>query len=100
MRQQRFTGKVQREADLIAVKDRYGVPETLRSCHTALVGGYVVEGHVPVEAIRLLLTERPASTGIALPGMPEGSPGMPGKKAGPLDVYAWGQQSTTLFGSY
>lgn len=64
------------EADPMAVKRRYGVPEQLASCHTALVGGYVVEGHVPIAAVQKLLRERPPIKGIAVPGMPAGSPGM------------------------
>ena len=58
------------------IKQRLGVPEALASCHTAEVDGYVIEGHVPAAAIRRLLAERPAATGLAVPGMPAGSPGM------------------------
>lgn len=75
-------------ADLDAVKRANGVPEALWSCHTALVGGYVVEGHVPASALRRLLAERPGIRGIALPGMPLGSPGMDGPKAEPFIIYA------------
>jgi hypothetical protein len=64
-----------------------GVPEALAGCHTMLIGGYVVEGHVPVGAIRKLLAERPAIKGISLPGMPEGSPGMTGTKTEPFTIY-------------
>lgn len=68
--------------DVDAVKRAHGVPPALGSCHTALVGGYVVEGHVPADAITRLLRERPASAGISVPGMPAGSPGMevPGRR--------------------
>lgn len=62
--------------DLAAVTRSQGVPGDLASCHTATVGGYVIEGHVPVSAIQRLLRERPAVVGIAVPGMPLGSPGM------------------------
>lgn len=62
--------------DLAPLRARLGVPDTLASCHTAEIGGYVVEGHVPAEAIRRLLVERPKATGIAVAGMPVGSPGM------------------------
>jgi hypothetical protein len=63
--------------DMNAVKDEHRVPSSLRSCHTALVGGYVIEGHVPVDVVAKLLAERPAGVvGIAVPGMPAGSPGM------------------------
>jgi hypothetical protein len=64
-----------------------GVPEKLAGCHTMLIGGYVVEGHVPVAAINKLLAERPNLKGISLPGMPEGSPGMTGPKTAPFTIY-------------
>lgn len=64
-------------ADMPAIKRKLGVPAELASCHTAIVGAYVVEGHVPLEAVRRLIETRPAGTkGIAVPGMPRGSPGM------------------------
>jgi hypothetical protein len=63
--------------DMTAVKDEHKVPAALRSCHTALVSGYVVEGHVPADIVGKLLAEKPAGVvGIAVPGMPQGSPGM------------------------
>lgn len=74
---------------------RFGIPEDLGSCHTAVVGGYVVEGHVPVEAIEKLLKDRPKIKGIALPGMPAGSPGMPGLKNGKFDVESFTDDGTT-----
>jgi hypothetical protein len=65
------------DQDMMEVKQRVGVPEELASCHTALVGGFVIEGHVPMEEVARLLRERPAGIkGIAVPGMPIGSPGM------------------------
>lgn len=66
--------------DIDVVKERLGVPYDLQSCHTSEIDGYVVEGHVPIEAIEKMLSERPDIAGIALPGMPSGSPGMPGEK--------------------
>ncbi len=62
--------------DMAAVKLRHGVPRQLASCHTAIVDGYAIEGHVPFAAVARLLRERPALAGIAVPGMPRGSPGM------------------------
>jgi len=62
--------------DLAGVSARYGVPRNLTACHTALVDGYVVEGHVPADVIQRLLEERPNLVGVAMPGMPAGSPGM------------------------
>src|SRR5687767_12101810 len=63
-------------ADVAAVKRRLGVPDGLASCHTAVVGGYVVEGHVPAADVARMLHERPTAIGIAVPGMPLGAPGM------------------------
>ena len=73
--------------NLSLIRRRHGVPDNLVGCHTMIVGGYVVEGHVPVDLIDKLLTERPNIKGISLPGMPEGSPGMTGRKAEPFTIY-------------
>jgi hypothetical protein len=75
--------------DLGAVKANMHVPTDMQSCHTAQIGGHVVAGHVPVEAIVKLLAQKPQVTGIALPGMPGRSPGMSGPKE-PFTVYAFG----------
>lgn len=66
------------------IRRRLGLPERLGSCHTALAGGYVVEGHVPAREIERLLRERPRALGLAVPGMPVGSPGMDGPEYGGL----------------
>ncbi|MDQ3607181.1 MAG: DUF411 domain-containing protein [Gemmatimonadota bacterium] len=82
------------ELDRMATE--HSVPGTLRSCHLSLVEGYVVEGHVPANAIRKLLRERPAVAGIAVPGMPIGSPGMEqGGKKEPFSVIAFTREGTT-----
>lgn len=78
-------------ADLTETKREHGVPGELASCHTAVVEGYTVEGHVPADDIRRLLAERPAARGIAVPGMPAGSPGMEGAYAQPYEVYTFGE---------
>jgi len=62
--------------DLSLLKQKYGVKQELQACHTAIVGGYVVEGHVPADVIKQMLKEKPAIAGLAVPGMPQGSPGM------------------------
>ncbi|MDM7275289.1 MAG: DUF411 domain-containing protein [Thermoprotei archaeon] len=67
----------------------FQVPESLWSCHITLVGGYIVVGHVPAEAIEKLLRDKPPIKGISLPGMPSGSPGMPGYKMGPFTIYSF-----------
>ena len=72
--------------DLSLVKQKYGVKPALQSCHTAVVNGYVVEGHVPADVIVKLLKEQPAITGLAVPGMPSGSPGMEGGVKQPYEV--------------
>lgn len=72
-----------------AARTRLGVPDKLGSCHTALVGGYAIEGHVPAREIHRLLKERPAAIGLSVPGMPVGSPGMDGAiYGGRKDPYA------------
>ena len=76
LRQNGFTVTPEHPPDVTAVKVAQGVPSSLYSCHTALVEGFVVEGHVPADTIKRLLRERPAVAGLAVPGMPVGSPGM------------------------
>lgn len=75
--------------DLMTVKRDAGVPVQLSSCHTALVDGYVVEGHVPADHLKSLLADDPEIAGIAVPGMPTGSPGMEGPGAEPYEVYSF-----------
>jgi hypothetical protein len=78
--------------NLTPIKQRLGVPADLAACHTAEVGGYAIEGHVPAGAIKRLLSERPAAKGLAVPGMPIGSPGMevPGRPNETYDVILFG----------
>lgn len=84
--------------DLAAVKRKLGVPEAVWSCHTAVLNGAVIEGHVPVEAIRAYASAPPpGAAGIAVPGMPSGSPGMTGELAGPLEVLVFGAAGTQPF---
>lgn len=81
--------KVLTRDDMEPIKLRAGVPDDLVTCHTAFIEDYVVEGHVPLPAIRKMLTERPNILGIAVPGMPAGSPGMPSIEKEPFDVFAF-----------
>ena len=76
--------------DVEQYKRRYGIPAALEACHTAVVNGYVIEGHVPADVIKLLLAERPHIRGLTVPGMPIGSPGMetPGRPPESYDVLA------------
>ena len=80
--------------DIDSIKNSLGVPDGLSSCHTVKVGKYFVEGHMPLEAIEKLLKENPDIKGIALPGMPSGSPGMPGTKE-PFIIYAVNNDGST-----
>ena len=81
-----FAPEVHDRSDMQALKDSLGVPVALRSCHTAVVGTYVIEGHVPAADVTRLLATKPAKTvGVAVPGMPAGSPGM--ETGGPVDRY-------------
>jgi hypothetical protein len=76
LRAEGFEVRVTETEDVTPTARRLGVPDALRSCHTASIGGYAIEGHVPAADIRRLLAERPEAAGIAVPGMPMGSPGM------------------------
>ena len=89
LRQHGYQVEVKPSFDLVTIKRQNGVPEALDGCHTMLIGGYVVERHVPAAAVDRLLDERPAIKGISVPGMPAGSPGMlaPGESQRPLTVY-------------
>jgi hypothetical protein len=98
-----FAPAVHDEADMDAIKDEMGVPGAVRSCHTAALDRYVIEGHVPAGDLRRLLKERPAVVGLAAPGMPKSSPGMaaPGQAAEPYDVLAFTRDGkTTLYASH
>jgi hypothetical protein len=88
LRARGYPVKVENVSNITPIKRRYGVPDRLESCHTALVEGYVVEGHVPADLIDRLLRERPRAAGLAVPGMPAGSPGMesPGQAPEPYQV--------------
>ncbi len=90
MRNNGFDVTVKLTDDIGAVTAEAGVPARLQSCHVTMVDGYVVSGHVPVDSVRRMLEERPAVQGITLPGMPAGSPGMGGMKAGPWNVFGFG----------
>ena len=88
LRRDGFSVDVRPTGALAEISRKAGIPEKLQGCHAMFVEGYVVGGHVPVKVIRRLLTERPAIAGVTLPGMPNGSPGMAGRKNGPFTIYA------------
>jgi len=82
-----------------AFKEDHGIPREMAGCHTIKVGGYLVEGHVSADLIDRLLDERPDVAGISLPGMPTGSPGMPGPKPEPHQVYSFGDNGIAEYGT-
>jgi hypothetical protein len=92
-----FDVTVKAREDLALLKRQHGVPGTLAGCHTTLIDGYVVEGHVPIGPLLRMLTERPAIKGISLPGMPSGSPGMFGEKSGPFTIYEIGDGEPKVY---
>ena len=81
-----FTVKAQDVANTGDYRAKFGIPADYGSCHTARVGGYAVEGHVPASDIKRLLAEKPKARGLAVPGMPMGSPGMEGERKDPYEV--------------
>ncbi len=94
LREAGFTVDARDVRDLMSVKLDAGVPTAMSSCHTAIVDGYIVEGHVPAEHVARLVTERPDIAGIAVPGMPIGSPGMEGPNPEPYQVLAFGHDGS------
>ncbi len=96
-----FAVKVHEVRDMTPHRQRLGVPERLSGCHTAVAGGYTIEGHVPAAEIKRLLAERPKAKGLAVPGMPQGSPGMETGKLDPYDVLLFETNGTTrVYRSY
>ena len=95
-----FSVKVIASPDLATIKAKLGVTDDIKSCHTAEVGGYVIEGHVPADAILRLLREKPAALGLAVPGMPAGSPGMEGSTAESYNVLLFGSEGRSIFARY
>jgi hypothetical protein len=85
------------EEKLADIKKQLGIPPNLYSCHTGIVQGYVIEGHVPIHIITKLVKEKPNILGIALPGMPLGAPGMQGKLKEPLTIYAFTKDTIYLY---
>jgi len=102
LRQAGFSANVIETSEINRVKVRLGVPQDLASCHTAEIGGYVIEGHVPADAIKRLLTEKPAGKGLAVAGMPMGSPGMEMDGMAPetYEVVLFGPSGQTTFSRY
>jgi hypothetical protein len=90
-----FTVTTTDVANVIPIKVDNDVPERLFSCHTAMVDGYIIEGHVPAEDVERLLRERPDVAGLSVPGMPVGSPGMPGPNPKGFQVFSFDENGET-----
>jgi hypothetical protein len=88
------------EPDMKAIKARFGVPEKMASCHTAELDGYIIEGHVPAQAVAQLLKERPKAIGLAAPGMPMGSPGMEMGEPEAYTLYLFDASGARDFGKW
>ena len=97
LRDNGFKVKTVSSNDLTVMGQKYGIPDDMQPCHISLVGGYVVGGHIPMEVIERLLSEKPKSVGITLPGMPVGTPGMPGNKPSQLDIYEIGSSPPKVY---
>ena len=103
MRDNGYTVKVEDDQNRAALRDRYEVPLQIQSCHTAIVDGYIIEGHVPVDEIERLLAERPDIVGLVVMGMPTGSPGMEdgSQSLQTFDVLAFDKEGNTeVYASY
>ncbi len=88
-----FEVTVDSKQDLAVVRKQLHVPEQFAGCHVSVIGQYAVEGHVSADVIKKLLAEHPAIAGVSVPGMPPGTPGMTGRKTGPLPVYEIGSDA-------
>jgi hypothetical protein len=97
LRGNRFNVKVVNTHDLALMNEQHGVPSDLQGCHVTIIDGYVIGGHVPINVVKRLLSEKPAITGITLPGMPNGSPGMYGKKTEPFQIYEIGKGPRQIY---
>jgi hypothetical protein len=97
LEEEKFKVKKTDMRSLHSIKKKYNIPLEMQSCHTTILGKYFIEGHVPIEAINKLLKEQPDIDGIALPGMPIGTPGMPGKKEEPYIIYQLVDGKSSVF---
>ena len=97
LEEEKFKVKQTDMRSLHAIKIKHNIPLEMQSCHTTILGKYFIEGHVPIEAINKLLKEQPDIDGIALPGMPIGTPGMPGEKEEPYIIYQLVDGKSSVF---
>lgn len=92
-----YTVDVKATHELVFMSRQAGIPDDFQGCHLAFIDGYVVSGHVPVETVNHLLSERPDIKGVTLPGMPQGSPGMSGVKSRPFTIYEIGDERAKVY---
>ena len=97
LEEEKFKVKQTDMRSLHTIKQKYNIPVEMQSCHTTIMGKYFIEGHVPFEAVNKLLKEQPDIDGIALPGMPIGTPGMPGDKDEPYVIYQLKDGKSSVF---
>ena len=97
LEEEKFEVKQTDMRSLHTIKQKYNIPIEMQSCHTTIMGKYFIEGHVPFEAVNKLLKEQPDIDGIALPGMPIGTPGMPGDKDEPYVIYQLKDGKSSVF---
>ena len=97
LEKEQFNVKETDMRSLHSIKQKYNIPLEMQSCHTTIIGKYFIEGHVPLEAVNKLLKEQPDIDGIALPGMPIGTPGMPGDKDEPYVIYQLKDGKSSVF---
>lgn len=97
LRESGFTVNVIPTHELVPMSETAGIPENFQGCHLAYIENYFVSGHVPINAVKKLLTDKPDIKGITLPGMPTGSPGMNGQKLEPFKIYQISGDKPTLF---
>ena len=97
LEEEKFEVKQTDMRSLHTIKQKYNIPVEMQSCHTTIMGKYFIEGHVPFEAVNKLLKEQPDIDGIALPGMPIGTPGMPGEKDEPYVIYQLKDGKSSVF---
>lgn len=100
LKRQGFSVEAKPTRDMLSIKEQYQIPREMEACHTSVIEDYFVEGHMPIEAIKKLLEEKPEIDGIALPGMPLGSPGMGGVKKDLFQIYALKDGQISEFGEF
>lgn len=100
LRSKGFDVEAKQTNNMLEIKEKYNIPSNVESCHTTIIGDYFVEGHMPIQFVEKLLAEKPDVDGIALPGMPQGSPGMPGFKSSSIEIHAVNNGNSSEFAKW